>query len=195
MAKQQRVISQHIYSSSIRRSGIKNHVTRSKGQAEVRQWCSISAGHAAQGGLRIPGNSRSENSLPPTVWGENRGNGTGIWEAVTGFQKPNPTLGTSLAVQQLRLRLLMQGVQVWSLLWELRSHMFQSQKKKKKVKQKQYINACMWNLEQWYWWTYLQGSNETQTYRTDLWTQAGKERVGQIESRARKHTHYHVWNR
>ena len=22
-----------------------------------------------------------------------------------------------------------------------------------------YINACIWNLERWYWWTYLQGSN------------------------------------
>ena len=22
-----------------------------------------------------------------------------------------------------------------------------------------YINAYMWNLERWYWWTYFQGSN------------------------------------
>ena len=25
-------------------------------------------------------------------------------------------------------------------------------------KQISYINAYMWNLERWYWWTYLQGS-------------------------------------
>ena len=29
-------------------------------------------------------------------------------------------------------------------------HVSKQKKKKKKVKQKQYINACMWNLEQWY---------------------------------------------
>ena len=22
-----------------------------------------------------------------------------------------------------------------------------------------YINTCIWNVERWYWWTYLQGSN------------------------------------
>ena len=31
-----------------------------------------------------------------------------------------------------------------------------SQKEKKWVS---YINTYMWNLERWYWWTYLQGSN------------------------------------
>ena len=33
---------------------------------------------------------------------------------------------------------------------------------------------------------------ETQIQRTDLWTQAGKERVDQIERVALKHTHYHM---
>ena len=28
-----------------------------------------------------------------------------------------------------------------------------------KEKQTLYITACVWNLERWYWWTYLQGSN------------------------------------
>ena len=27
-----------------------------------------------------------------------------------------------------------------------------------------YINTYIWNLERWYWWTYLQGSNGEQTY-------------------------------
>ena len=33
---------------------------------------------------------------------------------------------------------------------------------------------------------------ETQIYRTDLWTQWGKKRVGQIERVAQKYTHYHM---
>ena len=36
------------------------------------------------------------------------------------------TLGTSLVVQELRIRLAMQGMQVWSLAGELRSHTLQS---------------------------------------------------------------------
>ena len=36
--------------------------------------------------------------------------------------------GTSLAVQWLRLHLAMQEMQVWPQIWELRSHMRQSQK-------------------------------------------------------------------
>ena len=35
---------------------------------------------------------------------------------------------------------------------------------------------------------------ETQTLRTDLWTQRGKERVGQIERVALKHIHYNMLN-
>ena len=45
--------------------------------------------------------------------------------------------GTSLVVQWLRLRLPIQGVQVRSLVGNLRSHMPRSQKTKK---QKQYCN-------------------------------------------------------
>jgi len=48
-------------------------------------------------------------------------------------------LGTSLAVQWLRLCLPIQGLQVQSLAGELRSHMPHGQKKKKKS-QKQYCN-------------------------------------------------------
>ena len=47
--------------------------------------------------------------------------------------------GTSLAVQWLRLRLPMQGVQVQSLDRELRSHMPHHQKTKN-IRQKQYCN-------------------------------------------------------
>ena len=31
--------------------------------------------------------------------------------------------------------------------------------KSEREKQLSYINAYIWNLERWYWWTYLQGSN------------------------------------
>ena len=52
----------------------------------------------------------------------------------------------------------------------------------KKEKDKYFIlNACVWNLERWYWWTYFQGSTEMQTWRTDVWTQCGREKVGQME--------------
>ena len=33
---------------------------------------------------------------------------------------------------------------------------------------------------------------ETQAQRTDLWTQWGKKRVGQIQRLALKHIHYHM---
>ena len=36
---------------------------------------------------------------------------------------------------------------------------------------------------------------ETQTQRTDLWTQRGKERVGQIETVALQDIHYHMLSR
>ena len=40
-------------------------------------------------------------------------------------------------------------------------------------------SSSIWNLEGWYWWTYLQGSHGD-TERTDLWAQWGKERAGRM---------------
>ena len=54
-----------------------------------------------------------------------------------GMHKRSSRGGTSLAVQQLRLHLPMQGVGVQSLVRELRSHMPHSQKKKKRQNIKQ----------------------------------------------------------
>ena len=51
------------------------------------------------------------------------------------------TLRTSRVVQWLRLGLLMPGVQAWSLVSELRSHMPWGQKTKT-LKRKQYCNKC-----------------------------------------------------
>ena len=50
-----------------------------------------------------------------------------------------------------------------------------------------HINAGIWNLERWYWWFYLQGSNGDRDTENRLWTQWGKERVAQIERTAWKH--------
>ena len=43
------------------------------------------------------------------------------------------------------------------------------------------------NLEKWYWWTYLQGSNIDTDTETRLWMQRGPERMGQIERITLKH--------
>ena len=67
--------------------------------------------------------------------------------------------------------------------------------KSEREKQIWYINAYILNLENWWWWTYLQAGIETQTSRTDLWTQQGKERVGQTERAALTYIHYYVENR
>ena len=48
-------------------------------------------------------------------------------------------LGTSLAVQWLRLHLPMQGVRVQSLVRELRSHMLHGQKNKTKKKKRKLL--------------------------------------------------------
>ena len=55
--------------------------------------------------------------------------------------------GTSLAVQWLRLRLPMQGVQVQSLVRELRSHIPRGKKNPKNIKQKQYCNKLNKHLK------------------------------------------------
>ena len=58
-----------------------------------------------------------------------------------------------------------------------------------------YINAHIWNLEKWYWWTYLTGQNRDTDGEKRCWTQPGKERMGWVESVALKHILYHMWNR
>ena len=51
--------------------------------------------------------------------------------------------------------------------------------KPEREKQKLYINAYIWNLEKWYWWTYLQGKNRDTDVENGLVDIAGeKERVG-----------------
>ena len=49
-----------------------------------------------------------------------------------------------------------------------------SQKQKKQIS---YINAYVWNLEKWYWWTYLQDRNRDAGIENRLWT-LGEEEDG-----------------
>ena len=41
-----------------------------------------------------------------------------------------------------------------------------------------HINACVWNLERWHWWTYLQGSNGDADIEKRLWIQGEGGREG-----------------
>ena len=58
-----------------------------------------------------------------------------------------------------------------------------------------YVNAGAGNLESWYWWSLLRGSNgDADTERKDLWTwKRGKEKVGRVDRVAGKHIHSRVW--
>ena len=40
--------------------------------------------------------------------------------------------------------------------------------KKVRKRKTSYINACIWNLEKWYWWTYLQGRNRDSDIQNTL---------------------------
>ena len=61
--------------------------------------------------------------------------------------------------------------------------------KSEREKQILFINVYIWNLERWYWWTYLQGSIgdvvREQTCRQEL----GKEKEGWIERVTLRHIH------
>ena len=46
--------------------------------------------------------------------------------------------------------------------------------KSEREKQIPYINACIWNLEKWYWWTYLQGRNKDADLENGIVDAAGE---------------------
>ena len=60
--------------------------------------------------------------------------------------------------------------------------------KSEREKQILYINAYIWNLEGWYWWTYLQGSSGDAYTENRFTDTVGKETVGRIVRVALKHT-------
>ena len=41
----------------------------------------------------------------------------------------------------------------------IQSEVSQIEKNKYILTKQIHINACIWNLEKWYWWSYLQGRN------------------------------------
>ena len=53
-----------------------------------------------------------------------------------------------------------------------------------------YINTYIWNLEKWYWLTYMQGKDRDAESR--LADTVGKGEGGQIEGVALKHIYYHM---
>ena len=55
-----------------------------------------------------------------------------------------------------------------------------------------YINAYIYNLEKWYWWTYLQGRNTDADVENGLVDAVGEGRKGWIERVALTYMHYHV---
>ena len=63
----------------------------------------------------------------------------------------------------------------------------------KSEKQRQTSNskAYIWNLERWYWWIHLQGSNGDADIANRLLAMEEKEK-GRIERVAEKYIHYHM---
>ena len=55
-----------------------------------------------------------------------------------------------------------------------------------------YINAYMWNLERWYWWTYLQGSNGDADTENRLADTVMEEKGGMDWERNIKTYTYHM---
>ena len=47
--------------------------------------------------------------------------------------------------------------------------------KSEREKQISCINACIWNLERWYWWTYLQGNSEDANIEDSLTDMESRE--------------------
>ena len=50
-----------------------------------------------------------------------------------------------------------------------------------KEKNKYHINAYIWNLEKWYWWACLQGTNRDADVEDGLCPQQGKERWDELK--------------
>ena len=49
--------------------------------------------------------------------------------------------------------------------------------KSEREKQILYINTYTWNLERWYWWSYIQGSKEDTDVKNRLLHSVGESKV------------------
>ena len=70
----------------------------------------------------------------------------------------------------------------------------QSEVSQKEKSQIWYINTDIWDLERWYWLTYLQGSSGDADVEKRLLDTVGKEMVGQIERVPLQHIYYYMQN-
>ena len=64
--------------------------------------------------------------------------------------------------------------------------------KSEREKQTLFINAYIWDLEKWYWWTYLQSRNRDADVENGLVNTEWEERVWRIERVALAYVHGHV---
>ena len=63
--------------------------------------------------------------------------------------------------------------------------------KSEREKQILYINAYIWNLERWYWWTHLQGSNG-KVDMENRFLDTMEEGKGGLNWESSMETHYHM---
>ena len=78
------------------------------------------------------------------------------------------------------------------MIWMDLESVLQRKVSQKEKKQISYINAHIWNLEKWYWWTYLQSRNRDADVENGLVNTEWEERVWRIERVALAYVHDHV---
>ena len=66
--------------------------------------------------------------------------------------------------------------------------------KSEREKQILYTNTYIWNLERWYWWQYLQGSNRDTDIERHMDVGVGKEREGGMYGESNMEAYITIWN-
>ena len=64
--------------------------------------------------------------------------------------------------------------------------------KSERERQIPYINAYVWSLERWYWWSYMQSSKGDTDIKNRLLDSVGEGEGGMIWEKALKHILYHM---
>ena len=84
------------------------------------------------------------------------------------------TMATSMeedrALSVVRINIHSQFTDMWMELDTVRQHEVKSEREKQIL----YINQCMWNLEKWYRWSYLQSRNRDTDREQTYEQQVGK---------------------
>ena len=101
------------------------------------------------------------------------------------------TMATSMeedrALSVVRINIHSQFTDMWMELDTVRQHEVKSEREKQIL----YINQCMWNLEKWYRWSYLQSRNRdtvVEIKHMDTKRKGGVGGLGRLGS-----THIHHW--